>query len=104
MDLALTATEFSNSGSNNKSTEKNYYNKSIKNSSNKKASSAMSNSEVDNINLNEKDETKQLIAVRNLIKSANSKLNEMFCGNTIKRDYLTIVKVYCIFLKVNKII
>ena len=53
------------------------------------------------INLNEKDETKQLIAVRNLIKSANLKLNEMFSGNTIKRDYLTVVKVYCIFLKVN---
>lgn len=100
MDFALEATVFSSSGSNARSSEKNYSHKSTKNSSNFKAA-MQGNSGLDGeINLNEKDETKQLIAVRNLIKTANLKLNEIFSGNTIKRDYLTVVKVYCIFLKV----
>lgn len=101
MDLALEATVFSSSGSNTRSSEKNYFNKSFKNLSNIKANMQATAALEEGINLNEKDETKQLIAVRNLIKSANLKLNEMFSGNTIKRDYLTVVKVYCIFLKVN---
>ncbi len=100
MDLALETTVFNNTGTNARSSEKNYFNKSTKNSSNIKASNMISNVGLDEgINLNEKDETKQLIAVRNLIRTANLKLNEIFNGNTIKRDYLTIVKVHCIFLK-----
>ena len=104
MDLALNATEFSSSGSNTRSSEKHYTNKLVKNSANFKGA-MQSNLGLDGeVNLNEKDEAKQLIAVRNLIKTANLKLNEIFAGNTIKRDYQTIVKVYCIFLKVFRII
>lgn len=101
MDLALETTVFSSSGTNSRSSEKNYLSKFTKNSSNIRANMAANSGLDESINLNEKDETKQLIAVRSLIKTANLKLNEIFSGNTIKRDYLTIVKVYCIFLKAS---
>ena len=99
MELGLDSTVFTKTESNTRSSEKNYSNKFAKNSTNIRMSMLPNNAFDESINLNEKDETKQLIAVRNLIRTANLKLNERFSGNTIKRDYLTIVKVHCIFLK-----
>jgi hypothetical protein len=42
-------------------------------------------------------------AIRNLTKTANSKLNLIVNGNQIKRDFCTVVKVYAIFLKIGEI-
>ena len=101
MELGLDSTVFTKTESNTRSSEKNYSNKFAKNSTNIRMSMLPNNAFDESINLNEKDETKQLITVRNLIRTANLKLNEIFSGNSIKRDYLTIVQVHCIFLKVN---
>ena len=101
MELGLDSTVFTKTETNTKTSEKNYSNKFAKNSSNIKAGMTLNQGFDEGINLNEKDETKQLITVRNLIRTANLKLNEIFSGNSIKRDYLTIVQVHCIFLKVN---
>ena len=42
-------------------------------------------------------------AIRNLTKTANSKLNVLVNGNQIKREFCTVVKVYAIFLKIGEI-
>ena len=41
------------------------------------------------------------LAIRNLMKTANNKLNILVNGNSLKRDSCTIVKVYGIFLKIH---
>lgn len=47
------------------------------------------------------DEFRMKAAVRNLIKTANNKLNILVNGHQIKRDYPTLVRIYAIFRKLN---
>ncbi len=54
-------------------------------------------------NINEEDNVKNQLALKNLIETANKQLNLMVNGPVFKRDYQTIIQVYIVFLKVGEI-
>ena len=43
-------------------------------------------------------------AVRNLMRTANNKLNHLINGKQIKKDHITVVRVYAIFRKIFKFV
>jgi len=58
---------------------------------------------IDSINHMFGDATRMRNEIRNLVKNANFQLDKLINSTQIKRDYLTVVKIYAIFLKIGEI-